>query len=869
MNNLIGKTLGKYRLVAKLGSGGMAEVYKAYQPGLDRFVAIKVMHEHLSQDPEFVRRFQREALTAGRLMHPNVVQILDFDQTGGIHYMVMQFVNGPSLKDEFRALRQQGRGFSLKVIGRIFLALGSAIDYAHQHHMVHRDLKPGNVMIDENGQVLLTDFGIARLLDGTQYTATGALVGTPAYMSPEQGQGAKVDGRSDIYTLGVILYELVTGKVPFEAPTPVGVLMQHLRQPLPPPRTLNTRLPQPVEDVIIKAMQKSPDDRYQSAGALAQALREAVGLKPGDNLNKNPLKIISPPLQLDNELDPKTGSFTPVGLTQPPETVADEPTLPPQHPQPVAAPAMQTKSPLLLAGLGLVLVVAVATGGFLWLNSAAEPDVPVAQSSATAILTPMQTIEAVTEVDADATVTAAWSAQDDDRDGLTNGEEQALGTAPDQRDTDQDDIDDFEEVNQYKTNPRQEDSDGDSLPDGLEIRQGLNPLSGDTDNDGLLDAGDPDPHQAPTATPLPTATVAATATPSPSPTPEPTAEVDNGPAVAQPAQSYSGPAPLGVFQDFEAGGTWRRGDQPNGEFSISTAQSHSGNYAGQLDYDFGSSGNDFVVFLQSHALADKPTALTAWVYGDGAGHFLNAWIEDSAGQTWAMSFGQVSHTGWQQMTAVLDPGQPWPSGPIDGPDNGAIDYPLRFLALALDDGNDAYQGRGTLYIDDLASQNGPVASIPTPLKAAASADSNADSSAPPSVPSAASADFSVTVGQEFSYAQPWGAPLDGDVCQAVKFNEWDNSIDIYRGLTVELVLENNSTVTIDDDWGGVTYVTGYGERGSLCPFEYFGSGPPPDEVRSVTYFGLIPIGDYVKTIQLNNLNGQSLELCLNRDGSAC
>lgn len=189
MNNLIGKTLGKYRLVGKLGSGGMAEVYKAYQPGLDRFVAIKVMHEHLGQDPEFVRRFQREASTAGRLAHPNVVQILDFDQVAGIYFMVMQFINGPSLKDEFKALRQQGQGFSLKAISRIFLALGSAIDYAHRHRMVHRDLKPGNIMINENGQVLLTDFGITRLLDGTRYTATGAMLGTPAYMSPEQSRG--------------------------------------------------------------------------------------------------------------------------------------------------------------------------------------------------------------------------------------------------------------------------------------------------------------------------------------------------------------------------------------------------------------------------------------------------------------------------------------------------------------------------------------------------------------------------------------------------------------------------------------------------------------------------------------------------------
>ncbi|MCB0172010.1 MAG: protein kinase, partial [Anaerolineae bacterium] len=613
MNNLIGKTLGKYRLVGKLGSGGMAEVYKAYQPGLDRFVAIKVMHEHLGQDPEFVRRFQREASTAGRLAHPNVVQILDFDQVAGIYFMVMQFINGPSLKDEFKALRQQGRGFSLKAISRIFLALGSAIDYAHRHRMVHRDLKPGNIMINENGQVLLTDFGITRLLDGTRYTATGAMLGTPAYMSPEQSRGAKVDGRSDIYTLGVILYELVTGKVPFEAPTPVGVLMQHVGQPLPPPRLINATLPRPVEDVIVKALQKSPDDRYQSAGELAQALRDAVGLQPGDTLNKNPLKPIAPPPQIDDELDPQTGSFTPVGLTPAPEPVANEPALPPPASEPVtlrpasepvAPTPVRAKSPLLMAGLGLVVVAAVAGLGFFWLNSAADPDA-MAQRPATATQPPEPTTAVIAPVDTGATATAAWPAQDDDRDGLTNGEEQTLGTAPDQRDTDRDDINDFEEIHQFKTNPLQEDSDGDSLPDGLEIHQGLDPLSGDTDGDGLLDAGDPYPRQAPTATPPPTATAIATATPSPtatatpppptatatpppSPTSEPTAAATDSPPVAQPARNSAGPTSPGVFQDFESGGVWRRGDQANGDFSSSTSQSHSGDYAGQLDYDFAS-----------------------------------------------------------------------------------------------------------------------------------------------------------------------------------------------------------------------------------------------------------------------------------------
>ncbi len=271
-----------------------------------------------------------------------------------------------------------------------------------------------------------------------------------------------------------------------------------------------------------------------------------------------------------------------------------------------------------------------------------------------------------------------------------------------------------------------------------------------------------------------------------------------------------------------------------------------------------------MVFLQSRSLGGEPNALTVWVNGDGAGHFLNAWIKDSGGQVWTMSFGQVKHAGWQQMTAYLSPSQPWPSGHISGPDNGQIDYPISFQGLTLDDGNDNFMGQGTLYLDDLASESGATAPIPTPAPPGGAGGGLAAVK-----PVGASASFRLEIGSEFSYAQPWGAPRTGDVCQALKYDDWDDTQDIYRGLTVELLLTNNSPTGLPDDWGGVEFVTGYDQTGRFCPHEYLGSGPPPGETRSVTYFGLIPMGDYVKYIRLNQLNGEVLEMCLNRDGYSC
>jgi hypothetical protein len=307
MANLVGKTVGRYRVVARLGRGGMAEVYKAYQPGLDRYVAIKSLHSHLVEDADFIGRFEREAHAIGRLRHPNIVQALDFDREGDMYFMAMEFIDGPTLKDELKARKTANTPFTLKEVGRIFIALCSAIDYAHARGMVHRDLKPANVMINQQGQVVLTDFGIARIVGATQYTQTGALSGTPAYMSPEQGQGERADERSDIYSLGVMLYEMVTGIVPYDADTPFAVIMKHINEPLPMPRAVNPNIPEVVERTILKAMSKNPDDRYQKGGEMAKALREAVDIKPGEE--NIPLTTVAPRPKIQ-EIEHSTGPIT-------------------------------------------------------------------------------------------------------------------------------------------------------------------------------------------------------------------------------------------------------------------------------------------------------------------------------------------------------------------------------------------------------------------------------------------------------------------------------------------------------------------------------------------------------------------------------
>jgi hypothetical protein len=278
MDNLQpGQNLGAYRIIEQIGRGGMATVYKAFHAAMDRYVAIKVLPRELAASPEFTGRFRREARTIANLEHPHILPVYDSGESDGVAYLVMRYLEAGTLKD-----RMDEGPLSLAQVDRYFSQLADALGYAHRKGVIHRDLKPSNALVDAQDNLFLTDFGIAKLLEdgSTRLTATGGVIGTPAYMSPEQGQGRPVDQRSDIYSLGVVLYEMVTGKVPFEAETPLAVLMQHIQDPLPLPSTVKPGVPPAVEQVILKALAKDPDDRYPSATEFLEAWKAAMAGTP-------------------------------------------------------------------------------------------------------------------------------------------------------------------------------------------------------------------------------------------------------------------------------------------------------------------------------------------------------------------------------------------------------------------------------------------------------------------------------------------------------------------------------------------------------------------------------------------------------------
>ncbi len=278
--DLTGRAIDSYRIVEKLGHGGMAQVYKAYDTERERYVAFKILHPHLTMEDSFATRFQREARAIAALDHPHVVHIVDFDNTGTLTYLVMEYLPGISLKAHLRGLDADQALMPLPEVVSLISAVAEGLDYAHGQGIVHRDIKPSNILLTPDRGPVLTDFGIARVIEATAITDDKGTLGTPIYMSPEQCQGEPVDARSDIYALGVLLYQLCIGQVPFDADTPYAIILKHISAPLPVPTSLRPDLPKGFEAVILKAMSKEPRHRYQTAGEMAQALQATRETKP-------------------------------------------------------------------------------------------------------------------------------------------------------------------------------------------------------------------------------------------------------------------------------------------------------------------------------------------------------------------------------------------------------------------------------------------------------------------------------------------------------------------------------------------------------------------------------------------------------------
>jgi len=267
-----GENVGPYRIIEQLGQGGMATVFKAYHPALDRYVAIKVLHPAFKEDPNFLARFQREARIVAKLEHPHIVPVYDFSEHKGMAYLVMRYIEGETLKAHLK----EGPLPPERIL-EILKPVADALAYAHEQGVLHRDIKPSNVMLTPEGGIFLTDFGLARMAQSGESTLSqNVMVGTPQYMSTEQAKGEEVDERTDIYSLGVVLFEMLTGRVPFSADTPYAVIHDHIYTPLPLPTTIKPDIFPALEQVVLRALAKEKDDRYQKVTELVLAFESAV-----------------------------------------------------------------------------------------------------------------------------------------------------------------------------------------------------------------------------------------------------------------------------------------------------------------------------------------------------------------------------------------------------------------------------------------------------------------------------------------------------------------------------------------------------------------------------------------------------------------
>ena len=276
VDSLIGRVFKGYKVTRFIARGGMGLVFEGVQVSLDRSVAIKFLYPHLSDDDQFRERFEREARAIARLDHPNIVRVLDFGSDGQTHFMILDYIDGVTLRDHLIRVQADGLTLRTETVASITQQVGSALTYAHERGYVHRDVKPGNIMLAKNGRVFLTDFGVVKDVGALQGTVTGAVIGTPEYMAPEQANGAGVGPPADLYALAIVAYEMLVGRVPFQSTTPVAVLTKHLHEPPPLPSTIAPWYGPELDAVFLRALAKNPNERYSTAAEFSKELVAAL-----------------------------------------------------------------------------------------------------------------------------------------------------------------------------------------------------------------------------------------------------------------------------------------------------------------------------------------------------------------------------------------------------------------------------------------------------------------------------------------------------------------------------------------------------------------------------------------------------------------